>query len=106
MGTHARRWFPVRGARPAGRYRIRLSSHLERHQEEQAVEREKARDLWNDEGWIFADELGQKLNSRTDQVHWKCLLGDAGVRDARLHDARHTAATVLLELGVNDPPWE
>jgi integrase len=24
------------------------------------------------------------------------------VRDARLHDARHTAATVLLELGVPD----
>jgi integrase len=75
---------------------------LERHRTEQASEQEKARDLWNDEGWIFADELGQKLNSRTDQFHWKRLLGEAGVRDARLHDARHTAATVLLELGVND----
>ena len=31
---------------------------------------------------------------------WKALLTDAGVRDARLHDARHTAATVLLLLGV------
>jgi integrase len=28
------------------------------------------------------------------------LLVDAGVRDGRLHDARHTAATVLLLLGV------
>jgi integrase len=28
------------------------------------------------------------------------LLKTAGVRDARLHDARHTAATVLLVLGV------
>jgi hypothetical protein len=27
---------------------------------------------------------------------------DAGVRDARLHDARHTAATVLMLLGVPD----
>ena len=26
----------------------------------------------------------------------------AGVRDGRLHDARHTAATVLLLLGVNE----
>ncbi len=25
----------------------------------------------------------------------------AGVRDARLHDARHTAATLLLEQGVD-----
>ncbi|MDT7642120.1 MAG: hypothetical protein QOC83_6408, partial [Pseudonocardiales bacterium] len=39
---------------------------------------------------------------RTDQVRWKKLLTAAGVRDARLHDARHTAATVLLELGVPD----
>jgi integrase len=29
-------------------------------------------------------------------------LEDAGVRDGRLHDARHTAATVLLLLGVNE----
>lgn len=28
------------------------------------------------------------------------LLQKAGVRDVRLHDARHTAATVLLVLGV------
>lgn len=61
----------------------------------------KAGDLWHDDGWIFTDELERKLNARTDQSHWKRLLDDAGVRDARLHDARHTAATVLLELGVN-----
>jgi integrase len=30
----------------------------------------------------------------------KQLLTAAGVRDGRLHDARHTAATVLLLLGV------
>jgi integrase len=28
------------------------------------------------------------------------LLAGANVRDARLHDARHTAATMLLVLGV------
>jgi integrase len=28
------------------------------------------------------------------------LLEEAGVREARLHDARHTAATTLLLLGV------
>ncbi|HEY2765627.1 MAG TPA: tyrosine-type recombinase/integrase, partial [Pseudonocardiaceae bacterium] len=33
---------------------------------------------------------------------WKAILREAGVRDARLHDARHTAATVLLLLGVPD----
>lgn len=33
---------------------------------------------------------------------WKELLNEAGVREARLHDARHTAATTLLVLGVPD----
>ena len=33
-------------------------------------------------------------------VAWKALLKAAGVGDARLHDARHTAATLLLQQGV------
>ncbi len=40
------------------------------------------------------------MNPNTDYRRWKALLGAAGVRDGRLHDARHTAATVLLLLGV------
>ncbi len=36
----------------------------------------------------------------TDYDAWKRLLADAGVRDGRLHDARHFAATLLLILGV------
>jgi integrase len=35
-----------------------------------------------------------------DWDEWKALLQAAGVRDARLHDARHTAATLLLAQGV------
>ena len=31
---------------------------------------------------------------------WKTLQKAAGIRDARLHDARHTAATLLLAQGV------
>jgi len=56
--------------------------------------------LWQDGGWLFADPTGGILNPRTDTKHWKELLAAAGVRDARLHDARHTAATVLLLLGI------
>jgi integrase len=52
--------------------------------------------------WLFATEIGASINPRTDWSHWKQLLEDAGVRDGRLHDARHTAATVLLLLGVNE----
>lgn len=51
---------------------------------------------------MFTDQLGRPVHPRTDYTNWKQLLVDAGVRNARLHDARHTAATVLLVLGVSE----
>jgi integrase len=75
---------------------------LRDHAEVQAVQRRTAAQLWVDEGWIFSDDLGRALNPRTDWDHWKKLLKAAEVRDGRLHDARHTAATVLLLLGVHE----
>lgn len=45
---------------------------------------------------------GEPLNPNTDHYEWKELLRRAGVRESRLHDARHTAATMLLALGVPD----
>lgn len=44
--------------------------------------------------------MARLLNPRTDYTEWKRLLARAGVAERRLHDARHTAATVLLLLGV------
>jgi integrase len=51
---------------------------------------------------MFAQPTGRPVDPRRDLADWKALLEEAGVRDARLHDARHTAATVLLLLGVPD----
>ena len=53
-----------------------------------------------DSGYVFTGLRGEPVNPNTDHGHWKRLLTDAGLRDGRLHDARHTAATVLLILGV------
>ena len=49
---------------------------------------------------MFANEVGRPINPSTDYHAWKALLRKAGVREGRLHDARHTAATVLLVPGV------
>ncbi len=49
---------------------------------------------------MFTTPTGGPVNPNTDYHEWKQLLRDAGLRDGRLHDARHTAATVLLILGV------
>jgi integrase len=68
---------------------------LKVHQATQDAERVAARQLWHDEGWLFAKPDGRPLNPNTDYHEWKALLKEAGLRNARLHDARHTAATVL-----------
>jgi integrase len=55
-----------------------------------------------DDGNVTKPGVRWTVGEWVEQSRWKRLLAAAGVRDARLHDARHTAATVLLELGVPD----
>jgi integrase len=73
-----------------------------KHEEVQKRERKHAGTEWHDGGWMFTQPNGKPIDARRDHDDWKELLSEAGVRDARLHDARHTAATVLLILGVPD----
>lgn len=70
------------------------------HRKRQDLEKAAAGYCWTEEGWLFATETGHGTSPRTDYDDWKELLRDAKVRDGRLHDARHTAATVLLIIGV------
>ena len=90
----------------AGRRQIGLPDELcallKTHKARQDAERLRASQLWTQGGWMFATETGEAINPSTDSNHWKALLTVAEVRDGRLHDARHTAATVLLFLGVNE----
>ncbi|MER5973773.1 hypothetical protein ABT112_29345 [Streptomyces sp. NPDC002055] len=69
--------------------------------EAQAREREVAGNLWVESAYVFTKPLGGPLSPNTDYHDRKHLLEDAAVRDGRLHDARHTAGTVLM-LGVPD----
>ena len=80
-----------------------LVHEIERHREQQAVERAHAANLWREEGWVFTSRLGGPVHPTVDHEAWKALLRAAQVRDARLHDARHTAATMLLVLKVPLP---
>jgi integrase len=90
----------------AGRRRIGLPPEVAEllilHKAEQEAERKKASQLWHEGGWVFTKPTGQPLNPNTDYHEWKQILRDAGLRDGRLHDARHTAATVLLILQVHE----
>lgn len=88
----------------AGRRVIGVPDELVRllglHKQEQERDRRRAGDEWTETGFVFTSPFGTPLVPSTDYDVWKQLLSDAKVRDGRLHDARHTAATVLLILGV------
>ena len=73
---------------------------LTAHQFAQTAERDHARNEWRDGNFVFAQPTGGPIDSRADRRDWDQLLKDSGVRPARLHDARHTAATTLLIMGV------
>ncbi|MEV8509316.1 tyrosine-type recombinase/integrase [Actinoplanes sp. NPDC051475] len=75
---------------------------LKLHKAEQGAERKTAARMWEEGGWVFTTPVGRPLNPNTDYHDWKQILRDAGLRDGRLHDARHTAATVLLILQVHE----
>lgn len=73
-----------------------------RYQNGQERERKEAGSLWVESEYVFTERLGGLLSPNTDSHDWKRLLEDAQTRDGRLHDARHTAGTVLMLLGVPD----
>lgn len=77
-----------------------LVEALRTHRAAQAVERIAAGSLWEDFDLVFAQVNGKPIDPRRDWSDWHALLDLAGVRSARLHDARHTAATLLLQQGV------
>jgi integrase len=89
----------------AGRRTITLPRPLVRALREQLDRQQKAAeqagDMWKNE-WnlVFTRPNGRPIDPARDWATWKRLLEQAGVPHARLHDARHTAATLLLAQGT------
>ena len=74
-----------------------------KHRAKQDAERAHAGDLWHDEpisGLVFTTPFGTPVDHRNDHRRWRRLLTEAGVRQVRLHDARHTTITLLAQAGV------
>lgn len=55
-----------------------------------------------DYGLVWADLKGRAIDAKDDLKAWKAALRRAGLRETKLHTARHTAATILLELGIQE----
>lgn len=77
-----------------------LVAILKAHHAAQRKQRLAAPD-WHDHDLVLCQPDGRPVDPRDDFTEWKALLDSAGVRDGRLHDGRHTSATLLLEQGVD-----
>lgn len=78
-----------------------LLAELRRHRQRQREARIRAGTLWRDSGLVFTTVTGRPVAPRDHSLHWTAFLERLGIRPARLHDARHTAATLLLVQGVD-----
>jgi len=68
----------------------------------QVRQRLEAGPFWSQEhDLVFTSPTGGLIDPARDYQSWKKLLTAAGVRHVRVHDARHTAATLLLVQGVD-----
>jgi integrase len=74
---------------------------LRRHRERQAAERDLVGDGWTDSGAVFTYPDGRTLHPDHVMVTFRRLVTGAGLPLIRLHDLRHTAATLALAAGVH-----
>jgi integrase len=56
---------------------------------------------WQEHDLVFCTSLGTPLNSNRALELFKRLLKKAGLPDIRLHDLRHSIATILLSMGIH-----
>lgn len=77
-----------------------LLAELKAHRTAQNEERLLAGSMWVDNDHVFATATGLPIDPKDDWRYWTALLKEAEVSHVRLHAARHTAATMLLALGV------
>lgn len=74
---------------------------LKEHRKRQNEMKRLAGDSWEEHDYVFCKALGQHLDPGGVLVQLKHLLEKAGLPDRRFHDLRHSAATLLLSMGVH-----
>ncbi len=78
---------------------IRLVAELRSHWARQATERLAGGLAWEETGYVFVDQLGHPYRPETLSRRFTALLTKAELRLIRLHDTRHTAASLMLAAG-------
>lgn len=74
---------------------------LREHQRIQGEQRFAAGDEWQNSGLVFTTELGRPIEPRNVNRMFARLCERAGVPRLRVHDLRHSCATLLFSMGVD-----
>ena len=80
--------------------RICVSALLE-HRTMQEQERRLAGSRWKEADYVFTTGIGTPMEPRNLERAYQQILALAGLHHIRIHDLRHTAATLLLTQGVH-----
>jgi integrase len=75
---------------------------LKEHRLRQREAKLRAGPAWREHDYVFCTSVGTHLNPTRDVLdQLKALLQKAGLPGVRFHDLRHSAATMLLSMGVH-----
>lgn len=89
----------------SGRRHIVLPGHivevLKQHQARQLEVQQQAGDKWQDLDLVFSTRLGRFLEPSYINTRFNAAVKAAGLPPMRFHDLRHSAATLLLAMGIH-----
>ena len=74
---------------------------LKGHQEKQELDRAMLRMFWTNDDLVFGTLEGKPWRPNTITRAWETMAARAGVKVIRLHDARHTHASIMLKQGIH-----
>jgi integrase len=73
---------------------------LRAHRARQAKERLALADAWIDSGYIFTTSIGTPIDPRNLLREFKSICANAGLGNWHVHELRHSAASIMLAMGV------
>ena len=74
---------------------------LKEYQEKQRLERDMSGNPLTDTDLAFSNLEGEPLRPNTITRAWTTLTANCGLKRIRLHDARHTHASLMLKQGIH-----
>lgn len=91
----------TRNARRTVPIPLAVVARLREHRDRQGEQRQAAGPAWREHGLIFPTKVGTPINPNNLTRDYDRLVTLAGVPRIRVHDQRHTYATLALERGAS-----